>query len=947
MDNIRISMKENPGLFKNHPSRNSSDISVSVIIPDLPTPLGNRPNAAKFGKESYDDFVSNFNLPDPEKDSFSSSNRFSSSLNPISNSHKVKLYSSNNLSLNTKDIYSQYSSAENSSATISKFPTSPFINPKNSFSLSSSKDALPATKNIPSPLQNNESGYIRLNTSSNSSLRTDSEAHSILSHSSTNKRNSKSTTSINDPNIIPLRSSEYSSNSEPSSNFENSQNDNQTIRNMKLEESNITRAKRQETLSLSKSILTDKQKIAYVGLVYLVLVEMQSNLGVQYKEAISSTTSFMKFSKRVMDRIYSHISISAEEQKMIEQLPRHRILPSAMAKFLRSEGETVSVKTENQLTVSHAYSKSNKTNQILKSKSENPIEPLSPNLNPISSTKSLSSLNPSSSRTLPPQLSLPKPESSDSIEEKFSVIPASTSLNVDISATLIIDLLLLLLNDEVFDSRGRYLLRRVGEALNYSNTQILLCERRVTKQLSLFDYAAEVLEETEKNSYSHSKVRPKQSLAKRIAIVGLATVGGGLVIGLSAGLLAPAIGAGIGATLGAIGVANAGTFFGSIGGSVLITTSGVLTGSSLAGVKISRRIRNVDEMKLIMHNDDKSTNVIFTIPGWITSPALLDSFNNNGEFSSSSNKVPCKIPFELLDPIHGDVFSLIWDENALLDVGASFKLLASELASTTVMQTLQYTVLQNLLGPLSIPMWLAKLGYILDNPWSTGFDLAQKAGPLFADALFNRVQGCRPVTLIGFSLGGLLIFECLKELAKMMAFGIIEDVIIFGAPIVASEQEWRIAKSVVGGRFINGFSGRDWLLKLMYRTANIGMKSIAGLQEIKGISGVENVDLTSDVSSHMAYFKKTPLILQQLGYSVTRLELDVDEDEEKEIENVSGDRVDELFTSTPKLEESAAFKDTSELVKENVVKNEVEEGNAIVVETGRVQFWRRQGLRHN
>ncbi|OLY78609.1 putative membrane protein [Smittium mucronatum] len=837
---------------------------MSVILPDLPTPMGLKPDAAKFGKESFHDLINNNSLKEPSIDSFIPTKRISSQGKAATSYNRIKLAPNDLLSLDTSS--SAYRCSDIPSP---EFPT-PNTNPSDSKFLSmfkSKKESLSPVNEGYSPLHadivsfNNNKNYL------------DSETLSMAPSNSGESKNSRSTNSLSETHIVPLRSSEYSSNSDSNIHNENPK-ENHTMQLMQIENTRIIRAKRQETLSLSTSILTDKQKIAYVGLVYLVLVEMQANLGVQYKEAVSSTTSFMKFSKRVMDKIYAHISINNEEQKMIEQLPRHNILPDAMAVFLRSEGETVKVKTENQMTVSHAFSSSD-TVPLSKSKSNNDVYSLkSPTINQPKSLTSLPSLTSSHLSPIPIQES----DVLDDIKEEFTVLPASASLNVDISATLMVDLLLLLLSDEIFDSRGRFLLRRVGESLNYSNKQILLTERRVSKQLSLFDYASEVMEETEKNSNSHSKGNKKQSLAKRIAIVGLATVGGGLVIGLSAGLLAPAIGAGIGATLGAVGIANAGAFFGSIGGSVLITTGGVLTGGGLAGVKISRRIRNVDQMRLISHIDNKSTNVVFTVPGWIRSPLFNGSGSSN---KSDDGNDEVNLPFELLDPINGDIFSLIWDEKALLEVGASFKLLASELASTTVMQTLQYTVLPNLLGPLSIPMWLTKLTYILDNPWSTGYDLAEKAGPIFADALFHRVQGCRPVTLIGFSLGGLLIFECLKEMGRLMAFGIVEDVLIFGAPIVASEHDWRLAHSAVGGRFINGYSSKDWMLKLMYRTANIGSKKIAGLQEISGICGLENVDFTEDVSSHMAYFKKMPLLMKKMGYDVTRIEMDIYEDDEE------------------------------------------------------------------
>jgi Protein of unknown function (DUF726) len=45
-------------------------------------------------------------------------------------------------------------------------------------------------------------------------------------------------------------------------------------------------------------------------------------------------------------------------------------------------------------------------------------------------------------------------------------------------------------------------------------------------------------------------------------------------------------------------------------------------------------------------------------------------------------------------------------------------------------------------------------------------DRADAAGKLLADVLLQREQGLRPVTLIGSSLGGRLIFSCLQEMSR-------------------------------------------------------------------------------------------------------------------------------------------------------------------------------------
>lgn len=54
-------------------------------------------------------------------------------------------------------------------------------------------------------------------------------------------------------------------------------------------------------------------------------------------------------------------------------------------------------------------------------------------------------------------------------------------------------------------------------------------------------------------------------------------------------------------------------------------------------------------------------------------------------------------------------------------------------------------------------------------------DRARKSGYVLADILVERVQGHRPTTLIGYSTGAVVIWECLLELAKRKEHGLINS----------------------------------------------------------------------------------------------------------------------------------------------------------------------------
>ncbi len=148
---------------------------------------------------------------------------------------------------------------------------------------------------------------------------------------------------------------------------------------------------------------------------------------------------------------------------------------------------------------------------------------------------------------------------------------------------------------------------------------------------------------------------------------------------------------------------------------------------------------------------------------------------------------------------------------------------------------------------------LSKLGYLIDNPWSNALDRAKAAGSILADVLIQRHLGVRPVTLIGFSLGSRVIFYALLELANL----------------TASQKTWFQARSVVSGRFVNGFARSDWVLNYLFRATSGGIGTVAGLRPVENVPGLENVDVTDKISGHTSYRTFMPLILDQLGFPVS------------------------------------------------------------------------------
>ena len=176
------------------------------------------------------------------------------------------------------------------------------------------------------------------------------------------------------------------------------------------------------------------------------------------------------------------------------------------------------------------------------------------------------------------------------------------------------------------------------------------------------------------------------------------------------------------------------------------------------------------------------------------------------------------------------------------------------------------------------PLGLLKVSRCVDNPFSVAKARAEKAGEVLADALINKAQGERPVTLIGYSLGARVIYTCLMSLAKRRAFGLVESVVFIGAPTPSDTSDWRVMRSVVAGRIINVFSENDYVLGFLYRTSSIQF-GVAGLQKVEGLPGVENIDVSDTVNGHLRYRYLVGSILKKTGFE--DIELDEVEKEEE------------------------------------------------------------------
>lgn len=208
------------------------------------------------------------------------------------------------------------------------------------------------------------------------------------------------------------------------------------------------------------------------------------------------------------------------------------------------------------------------------------------------------------------------------------------------------------------------------------------------------------------------------------------------------------------------------------------------------------------------------------------------------------------------------------------------------------------------MGALQLPIILTKLSYLIDNPWAVSLDRATAAGKILADSLIERNLGTRPITLVGYSLGSRVIFSCLQELAKRGAYGLIQNVYLFGSPVVFKKEEYLRARTVVPGRFVNGYNRTDWVLGYLFRLTNGGIRRVAGLAAIEGLPWIENMDCTEFVNGHMEYRTAMPTLLINSGWMVESDEFTEIEDPDPENHDArQRELINEIEEARKKLEE--------------------------------------------
>lgn len=433
--------------------------------------------------------------------------------------------------------------------------------------------------------------------------------------------------------------------------------------------------------------------------------------------------------------------------------------------------------------------------------------------------------------------------------------------------TLILhSLLLLLLSLENYSAESRVLLLQLTSSLDLPLETLTDDEAKVAR--GLLEAAKKQMSADEE-----TKKKAEDNASSRKWKVGLGAVGGAALIGITGGLAAPLLAAGVGSVMGGLGLGAtaAAGYLGALAGSAPLV--GVLFGAyggRMTGQMIDVYAKEVSDFAFIPareHQAQTSTEarserrlrVAIGISGWLTDQRdVVD-------------------PWRVIGP-GAEAFALRFELEAMLGLGNA---LVTYVKSAAWGWAKKEIISRTVFGALTAGLWplgLLRVSRIVDNPFSVARARSEKAGAVLADALINHVQGERPVTLVGYSLGARAIYTCLTTLAERRAFGLIENVVLVGAPAPSDAGVWRAMRSVVAGRLVNVYSTNDYLLGFLYRTTSLQL-GIAGLQAVEGVAGVENIDVSDLVDSHTKYRYLTGVILKKIGFE----DVDVEEVAKEEV----------------------------------------------------------------
>ena len=435
--------------------------------------------------------------------------------------------------------------------------------------------------------------------------------------------------------------------------------------------------------------------------------------------------------------------------------------------------------------------------------------------------------------------------------------------------------LLLLLSLENYPAHSRVLLQHICQSLDLPSDTLAKDEGVVARSLLETANAKMAADDV-------TRQRANEDASGRRWKVGLATVAGAAVIGITGGLAAPLLLGMGGAIMGGVGLGGLASLLGAtIANPLTVAALFGAMGGKMTGRAVEEYEREIRDFKFVPLDE--------TIPD--DSQARPPSSTSQASELQSSHKLRVAIgisgwltripdvtsPWTVFSSDSVEPFALRYERDVLLKLGATLTSILRDSAYSLAQASFLQVALPAVVSTALLPVTLLRAGSYLNNPFSLSMERSDKAGKVLASALMAKAQGERPVSLVGYSLGARVIHSCLLELASQNAFGLIENVVLMGAPAATEELSWRKIRSVAAGRVVNVYTTNDLLLAVLYRTIKAQI-NVAGLQPINNVNGVENFDATGVVNGHHQYQFAVGPLLRDINFE----DLDMEEVEKGE-----------------------------------------------------------------
>ena len=215
-----------------------------------------------------------------------------------------------------------------------------------------------------------------------------------------------------------------------------------------------------------------------------------------------------------------------------------------------------------------------------------------------------------------------------------------------------------------------------------------------------------------------------------------------------------------------------------------------------------------------------------------------------------------------------------WEHALLMDLGGAMSSFGREAITAYVgAKAVSYTALASLAAAVAWPVTLLKSASFIDSPWALAESRAVDAGEELAAALAEKRHGVRPVTFVGYSLGAKVIFHAARALAARedgAGLGLVQDVVLVGAPVDTSEETWAHVRRVAAGRVVNAYAGSansngDWMLRFLFRKNAMVVRRGLSAWSPASHPGVENVDVGDACGAHMDIPDNMAKILKRVG----------------------------------------------------------------------------------